>query len=214
MRDYQLPYAWPAGEVASWAGADGTIRLAEVVAHARPTILVGTSTQAGAFTESIVRTMAAHVERPIILPLSNPTSRCEALPEDLIRWTDGRALVATGSPFPPVDHDGRRYLIAQANNALVFPGLGLGAIVSRARRISDAMLAAAADAVAELSDASRPGAPLLPPVDALRMVSAAVGIAVARAAVADGLAQVELDDPVQQVHEAMWRPEYPRVEAV
>jgi malate dehydrogenase (oxaloacetate-decarboxylating) len=158
--------------------------------------------------------MAANVERPVILPLSNPTSRCEALPEDLIRWTDGRALVATGSPFPPVDHDGRRYLIAQANNALVFPGLGLGATVSRARRISDAMLAAAADAVAELSDASGPGAPLLPPVDALRMVSAAVGIAVARAAAADGLAKVELDDPVQQVHEAMWRPEYPRVEAV
>ena len=214
MRDYQVPYARPTGEVASWAGPDGAIRLAEVVARARPTILIGTSTQTGAFTEPIVRTMAANVERPIILPLSNPTSRCEALPEDLIRWTDGRALVATGSPFPPVDHDGRRYLIAQANNALVFPGLGLGTIVSRARRISDAMLAAAADAVAELSDASRPGAPLLPPVDALRMVSAAVGIAVARAAAADGLAQVELDDPVQQVHEAMWRPEYPRVEAV
>jgi malate dehydrogenase (oxaloacetate-decarboxylating) len=214
MRDYQVPYARPAAEVASWAGPDGAIRLAEVVAHARPTILIGTSTQAGAFTEPIVRTMAAHVERPIILPLSNPTSRCEAVPEDLIRWTDGRALVATGSPFPPVDHDGRRYLIAQANNALVFPGLGLGAIVSRARRISDAMLAAAADAVAELSDAGRPGALLLPPVDALRMVSAAVGIAVARAAAADGLAQVEVDDPVQQVHEAMWRPEYPRVEAV
>jgi malate dehydrogenase (oxaloacetate-decarboxylating) len=214
MRDYQVPYAQPAGEVASWVGPDGAIRLAEVVAGARPTILIGTSTQTGAFTEPIVRTMAAHVERPVILPLSNPTSRCEALPEDLIRWTDGRALVATGSPFPPVDHDGRRYLIAQANNALVFPGLGLGATVSRARRISDAMLAAAADAVAELSDASGPGAPLLPPVDALRMVSAAVGIAVARAAAADGLATVELDDPVQQVHEAMWRPEYPRVEAV
>jgi malate dehydrogenase (oxaloacetate-decarboxylating) len=214
MRDYQVPYAQPAGEVASWVGPDGAIRLAEVVAGARPTILIGTSTQTGAFTEPIVRTMAAHVERPVILPLSNPTSRCEALPEDLIRWTDGRALVATGSPFPPVDHDGRRYLIAQANNALVFPGLGLGATVSRARRISDAMLAAAADAVAELSDASGPGAPLLPQVDALRMVSAAVGIAVARAAAADSLAKVELDDPVQQVHEAMWRPEYPRVEAV
>ena len=214
MRDYQVPYARPAAEGASWAGPDGAIRLAEVVANVRPTILVGTSTQAGAFTEPIVRTMAAHVERPIILPLSNPTSRCEAVPEDLIRWTDGRALVATGSPFPPVDHDGRRYLIAQANNALVFPGLGLGAIVSRARRISDAMLAAAAEAVAELSDAGRPGALLLPPVDALRMVSAAVAIAVAGAAAAEGLAQVELDDPVQQVHEAMWRPEYPRVEAV
>jgi len=214
MRDYQVPYAQPTGEVSGWAGPDGAIRLAQVVANAKPTILIGTSTQPGAFSEPIVRTMAASVERPIVLPLSNPTSRCEALPEDLIRWTDGRALVATGSPFPPVDHDGRRYVIAQANNALVFPGLGLGVAVARARRISDAMLAAAANAVAELSDAARPGAALLPPVDELRLVSAAVGIAVARAAADDGLAQVELSDPVQQVHQAMWRPEYPQVEAV
>ena len=214
MRDFQVPYARPAGDVAGWAGPDGAIRLAEVVANARPTVLIGTSTQPGAFSEPIVRTMAAAVERPIILPLSNPTSRCEALPEDLLRWTDGRALVATGSPFPPVDHDGRRYVIAQANNALVFPGLGLGVAVSRARRISDAMIVAAAQAVAELSDVRRPGAALLPPVDDLRLVSAAVGIAVARAAAAEGLAEVELSDPVQQVHEAMWRPEYPHVEAV
>jgi malate dehydrogenase (oxaloacetate-decarboxylating) len=158
--------------------------------------------------------MAAHAERPVILPLSNPTSRSEARPEDLIRWTDGRALVATGSPFPPVDHDGGRYVVAQANNALVFPGLGLGVAVSRARRVTDRMLAAAADAVAALSDATRRGAPLLPPVDDLRPVSAAVGIAVARAAVTEGLAQVELHDPVQQVHQAMWRPAYPHVEAV
>ena len=214
MRDYQVPYAWPTAEVSGWAGPSGVIGLAEVVAHAAPTILIGTSTQAGAFSEPIVRDMAAHVERPIILPLSNPTSRCEAHPADLIRWTDGRALVATGSPFPPVDHDGRRYVVAQANNALVFPGLGLGVAVSRARRISDPMLAAAANAVAELSDATEPGSALLPPVDDLRLVSAAVGIAVARAAAAEGLAEVELHAPVQQVHQAMWRPEYPRVEAV
>ncbi|HZB58475.1 MAG TPA: NAD-dependent malic enzyme, partial [Actinomycetota bacterium] len=214
MRDYQVPYAWPTAEVSGWAGPNGVIGLAEVVAHAAPTILIGTSTQAGAFSEPIVRDMAAHVERPIILPLSNPTSRCEAHPADLIRWTDGRALVATGSPFPPVDHDGRRYVVAQANNALVFPGLGLGVAVSRARRISDPMLAAAANAVAELSDATEPGSALLPPVDDLRLVSAAVGIAVARAAAAEGLAEVELHAPVQQVHQAMWRPEYPRVEAV
>lgn len=214
MRDFQVPYAPPAGDVAGWAGPDGAIRLAEVVANARPTVLIGTSTQPGAFSEPIVRRMAAAVERPIILPLSNPTSRCEALPEDLLRWTDGRALVATGSPFPPVDHDGQRYVIAQANNALVFPGLGLGVAVSRARRVSDAMIAAAAQAVAELSDVRRPGAALLPPVDDLRLVSAAVGIAVARAAAAEGLGEVELSDPVQQVHEAMWRPEYPHVEAV
>jgi malate dehydrogenase (oxaloacetate-decarboxylating) len=214
MRDYQVPYAWPTAEVSGWAGPSGVIGLAEVVAHAAPTVLIGTSTQAGAFSEPIVRDMAAHVERPIILPLSNPTSRCEAHPADLIRWTDGRALVATGSPFPPVDHDGRRYVVAQANNALVFPGLGLGVAVSRARRISDPMLAAAANAVAELSDATEPGSALLPPVDDLRLVSAAVGIAVARAAAVEGLAEVELQAPVQQVHEAMWRPDYPRVEAV
>ncbi|HEV2893219.1 MAG TPA: NAD-dependent malic enzyme [Actinomycetota bacterium] len=214
MRDYQVPYAWPTAEVSGWAGPSGVIGLAEVVAHAAPTVLIGTSTQAGAFSEPIVRDMAAHVERPIILPLSNPTSRCEAHPADLIRWTDGRALVATGSPFPPVDHDGRRYVVAQANNALVFPGLGVGVAVSRARRISDPMLAAAANAVAELSDATEPGSALLPPVDDLRLVSAAVGIAVARAAAVEGLAEVELQAPVQQVHEAMWRPEYPRVEAV
>ena len=214
LRDYQVPYARPAAEVSGWAGPSGVIGLAEVVANARPTVLIGTSTQAGAFSEQIVRTMAGQVERPIILPLSNPTSRCEAHPMDLIRWTDGRALVATGSPFPAVDHDGRRYVVAQANNALVFPGLGLGVAVSRARRISDQMLGAAADAVAELSDATRPGSALLPPVDDLRLVSAAVGIAVAEAAAAEGLAEVELHDPVQQVHEAMWRPEYPRVEAV
>ena len=214
LRDFQVPYARPAGETAGWAGADGSIGLAEVVARARPTILIGTSTQPGAFSEPIVRTMAASAERPVILPLSNPTSLCEALPEDLLAWTDGRALVATGSPFPPVHHDGTEHVIAQANNALVFPGLGLGVSVVRARRVSTGMLTAAAAAVAELSDAGTPGSALLPPVDDLRSVSAAVGTAVAQAAVAEGLAQVELHDPVQQVHAAMWRPEYPRIEAI
>ena len=185
-----------------------------MVARAQPTILIGTSTQPGAFSEPIVRTMAAAAERPIILPLSNPTSLCEALPEDLIAWTDGRALVATGSPFPPVDHDGRTHVIAQANNALIFPGLGLGVSVVKARRVSTGMLTAAAAAVARLSDAGTSGSALLPPVDDLRLVSAAVGIAVAEAAAAEGLAQVELHDPVQQVHAAMWRPEYPRIEAI
>jgi malate dehydrogenase (oxaloacetate-decarboxylating) len=214
LRDFQVPYARPAGETAGWAAADGSIGLAEVVARAQPTILIGTSTQPGAFSEPIVRTMAASAERPVILPLSNPTSLCEALPEDLVAWTDGRALVATGSPFPPVHHDGQEHVIAQANNALVFPGLGLGVSVVRARRVSTGMLTAAAAAVAELSDAGTTGSALLPPVDDLRSVSAAVGIAVAQAAAEEGLAQVELHDPVQQVHAAMWRPEYPRIEAI
>jgi malate dehydrogenase (oxaloacetate-decarboxylating) len=213
LHDFQRPYAHPAGEVAAWARTGGQgPALAEVVGHVHPTMLIGTSTQAGAFTEAIVRQLAAHVERPVIMPLSNPTSKAEAVPADLIAWTDGRALVATGSPFDPVVHEGTTYRIAQANNALIFPGLGLGVTVARARRISEPMLAAAADAVAGLSDAGTRGAALLPPVDNLREVSATVAVAVARAAVADGLAEVELHDPIQQVHETMWQPEYPRVE--
>jgi malate dehydrogenase (oxaloacetate-decarboxylating) len=216
LLDFQRPYARPAAEVADWTrtGAGQGPSLADVVAHVHPTMLIGTSTQAGAFTEAVVRQMAAHVRRPVIMPLSNPTSRAEAVPADLIAWTDGRALVATGSPFDPVVHEETTYRIAQANNALVFPGLGLGVAVVRARRVSDRMLAAAADAVAGLSDAGIRGAPLLPPVDNLREVSATVAVAVAGAAVADGLADVALDDPIQQIHQAMWQPEYPRVEAV
>ncbi len=178
----------------------------------KPTMLIGTSTQPAAFTEQIVKQMASKVERPIIMPLSNPTSKCEALPSDLIRWTDGRALVAAGSPFAPVTYEGRTYQIAQANNALIFPGLGLGVTVARASRVTDGMLAAAADAVAALSDATTTGASLLPSVDQLRMVSAAVGVAVAQAAGSEGLAQVDLYNPVQQIHEAMWRPAYPEIE--
>jgi malate dehydrogenase (oxaloacetate-decarboxylating) len=213
LRDFQVPYARTAAEVAGWSTGAGTgITLANVVSAVRPTMLIGTSTQTGAFTEAIVRDMAAHTERPIIMPLSNPTSKCEALPENLIQWTGGRALVATGSPFPPVAHGGITHHIAQANNALVFPGLGLGVTVARARRINQPMIAAAADAVAQLSDANAPGAPLLPPVVDLRTVSAAVAVAVAVSAAQEGLAQVPVDDPVLQVHQAMWWPEYPIIE--
>ena len=216
LRDFQVPYARPAAEVTDWVkpGPGEGPGLAEVVANAQPTMLIGTSTQAGAFTEAIVRQMASTVDRPIIMPLSNPTSKAEAVPEDLIRWTDGRVLVATGSPFPPVEHAGVTYRIAQANNALVFPGLGLGVTVARAARITDGMITAAAEAVAGLSDATTRGASLLPPVTDLRMVSAAVAIAVAGAAEKEGLAQVPLEDPVQQVHQAMWRPQYPSFEAI
>ena len=215
MRDFQVGYARPATEVTGWQrDADGRIGLAEVVAHARPTMLIGTSTQAGSFTEVMVRGMAAHTERPIIMPLSNPTSLSEAQPTDLIRWTGGQALVATGSPFPPVSYDGQDYQIAQANNALIFPGLGLGVTVARARRVSDGMLGAAAGAVASMSDATQPGASLLPSVTSLRTVSAAVAAAVARAAHAEGLAQASLPDPDGQVRVAMWEPEYPQLELI
>jgi malate dehydrogenase (oxaloacetate-decarboxylating) len=175
-------------------------------------MLIGTSTHSGAFTEPIVRDMAAHTERPIIMPLSNPTSKAEALPADLIEWTDGRVLTATGSPFAPVIHQDTTFHIAQANNALVFPGLGLGVTVAKATRISDRMIAAAAEAVARVSNANTLGAALLPPMDDLRSVSAAVAIAVATTAADEGLAQADLHDPIQQVHDAMWRPDYPRLE--
>jgi malate dehydrogenase (oxaloacetate-decarboxylating) len=212
LYDFQVPYARKWDEIKDWAAPGSRPGLADVVRNVHPTMLIGCSTQAGAFTEAIVRDMAAHCTRPIIMPLSNPTSKAEAMPADLLAWTDGAALVATGSPFAPVEHGGVTYHIAQANNALVFPGLGLGVTVARASRITERLIAAAADAVAKLSDAGRPGAPLLPPVSQLRPVSAAVAIEVVRTAVADGLAQVPVENPIQQVHEAMWRPEYPRLE--
>ena len=214
LRDFQVGYARPAAEVAGWArDADGGIGLAETVARTQPTILIGTSTQPGVFSRAIVTEMAAHTARPIIMPLSNPTSLAEAQPADLINWTHGRALVAAGSPFPPVTLDGVRYEIAQANNALIFPGLGTGVIVSRASRVSAGMLAAAAEALAALAGqgATGPGAALLPPVTSLRTVSAAVATAVATAAQAEGLAQADLHDPEAQVRDAMWFPDYPDV---
>ncbi|GII32700.1 NAD-dependent malic enzyme [Planotetraspora mira] len=211
LRDYQAPYARPAGEVAGRRGEDGRIGLREVIDHVHPTMLVGTSTVHGAFTEEIVRAMASHTDRPIIFPLSNPTERIEAMPGDLIRWTDGRALVATGIPVQPVTYKGVTYAIGQANNALLYPGLGLGVTVSRARRVSDGMFQAAADAVASLVDVSTPGASLLPQVDNLREISALVAVEVAGEAGKESLARVELHDVIQQVEDAMWQPEYRRV---
>ncbi|MFF2144367.1 NAD-dependent malic enzyme [Kitasatospora sp. NPDC058190] len=217
MRDFQAPYARPAGEVADWARDPkvGGIALAEVVHRVGPTVLIGTSGQGGAFTEPVVREMAAFVRHPIILPMSNPTPLAEATPSDLLAWTDGRALVATGSPFAPVTHDGTTHRIGQANNALVFPGLGLGAIVARATRITDGMLTAAAHAVAAQVDPTTPGAPLLPPIQQLRETSAAVATAVARVAARDGVARVTIGDELDtRVRAAMWQPNYQPVQAI
>ena len=212
LRDFQQPYARPRVEFAArWSKA--TIDLAEVVARVHPTILVGTSTVGGAFTKQIVREMAKAVERPMIFPLSNPTERIEAVPADLIKWTDGRALVGTGTPWAPVSYKGTQYQIGQANNALVYPGIGLGAIVSRASRVTDGMLLKAAEAIAGQVEVGRPGAALLPDVENLRASSATVAVAVARHAVRDGVAQVDLGDPVQAIEDAMWAAGYPSLEA-
>jgi malate dehydrogenase (oxaloacetate-decarboxylating) len=216
LLDYQAPYARPHAEVKRWKrnGSDGATDLAELVRQVRPTMLIGVSTASGAFTEAVVREMAKHCDRPIIFPLSNPAPLAEATPADLIAWTDGRALIATGSAFPPVTYRGVTYVIGQVNNAMLYPGLCLGAIVSRAHRISDGMLAAAANAVSSLVAVRLPGASLLPHVDDLRNVSLTVAVAVAEAAVEEGLAGVKFNDIVQQVGDAMWEPEYRQIQAV
>ncbi|MGC5585217.1 NAD-dependent malic enzyme [Ornithinimicrobium sp. W1665] len=215
LHDFQRPYARPRAEVAAWDVKDpGNIGLMDVIRNVRPTILIGTSTKGGAFTQEVVEEMSRNNPRPIIFPLSNPTSRAEATPADVLRWSDGRALVATGSPFEPVTHDGIRHTIAQSNNALIFPGLGLGVAACGATRITPGMIAAASQALASLVNAWRPGAPLLPGIGELRLVSATVAIEVAKQAAVEGVADRPLTDPVQQVYERMWQPRYPEVEAI
>jgi malate dehydrogenase (oxaloacetate-decarboxylating) len=215
LQEHQAAYARPFAESAGWKRDDGGkgISLAEVVRRVKPTILVGAATVPGSFTEAIVREMAAHTERPIIFPLCNPASRAAANPKDLIAWTEGRALIATGSAVAPITYRGVTYVIGQVNNAMLYPGLALGAIVSGASRISDGMLAAAASAVSSLVTVRHPGASLLPHIDDLRSVSVTVAAAVAEAAEAGGWAGVEFSDIVQQVHDAMWEPEYRRIQA-
>ncbi len=201
------------GKSSNHAANSGAIGLAEVVHQVRPTMLIGTSGCAGAFSEPIIREMAWHTDRPIIFPLSSPAPLAEATPADLIAWTDGRALIATGGSFTPVTYKGITHVIGQLNNAMLYPGVGLGTIVSRARYISVGMLVAAANALSSLVAVRLAGATLLPHIEDLRSVTVTVAVAVAEAAVQEGLAGVRLVDIVQQVEDAMWQPEYRRIEA-
>ncbi len=184
--------------------------LLDTVKSVRPTVLVGTTGTAGTFTESAVRAIAANTDRPVIMPLSNPTSNTEAFPADILAWTDGRAMVATGSPFPAVVHNGVRHEIAQANNSFVFPGVGLGAIVTAARSVSDRMfLVAARTLAAEVTDERLATGALFPSVSAMRPISRKIAVAVAREAVESGLARVPSDvDCEALVDAAIWEPEY------
>ena len=209
LPDYQQEYARPAAEVSSWKRQDGKIGLLEVVKQVKPSILIGTSTDHGAFTKEVIEALCAGVERPILLPLSNPTERIEVLPSDAIPWSGGKALVATGIPVEPVSYQGTKFHIGQGNNALLYPGLGLGVIVSGARHVTDGMLLAAAQAVAGQVNPQELGASLLPPVDNLRASSATVAVAVAKQAVAEGVATRQHDNWVQAVQDAMWQPAYP-----
>lgn len=210
--DFQKPYLRSADEVEGWARDEkGQISFAETVRHVKPTILIGTSGQGGAFTEEIIKEIAAHTERPVIMPMSNPTPLAEAVPEDLFKWTDGRALVATGSPFENVKYNGIEHEIGQSNNAFVFPGLGLGSIVTESKIITKGMFVASADAIAEMVDHDKPGAGLLPSIDKLQEVSIKVAIEVAKAAIKDGVARKTPEDIEQAVKDAMWIPEYKKI---
>jgi malate dehydrogenase (oxaloacetate-decarboxylating) len=215
IRPGQEPLLRKRADVAGWklaSSASGpcAISLLDVVRNAGVTVLVGVSAQTGAFTEEIVREIARHTARPIIFPLSNPTSKAEATPADLLRWSDGRALVGTGSPFPAVEVNGKLVRISQVNNSFIFPGLALGILVSRSTRVSDAMIMASAKALAGLSPTiPDPDAPLLPPIADCRKVSLVIAEAVAKQAIADGTAEA-VDDATlrQRLRAYVWDPVY------
>jgi len=210
--EYRRELAWPQA-LAQASGLAPGHDLLTVVRALHPTVLIGVSGATGAFTAAVVREMAAHVERPLIFPLSNPTSQAEATPEDVVAWTEGRALVATGSPFPTIVHAGRPRRIGQGNNAFIFPGVGLGALVAEAREVTDGMFRAAAESLAdELRQEDVESGALFPPISALRRVTAHIAEAVVRQARADGVApEVPGDDVHRRVAEAMWEPHYMRL---
>jgi malate dehydrogenase (oxaloacetate-decarboxylating) len=211
LAPFQAPFAQDPARVAGWKlKSRGTIDLEDVVTNAEPTVLIGASGQAHAFTEPVVRAMAKSVTRPVIFPLSNPTERSEATPADLDAWTEGRAVIATGSPFPPLKRGGKDVRIDQNNNAYVYPGIGLGAIAVQARRISDGMFLAAANAIAAQSPAKRdPNANLLPPLLDIRKLSFAVAFAVARQAQREGCAEaLSEEETAAAISAKMWEPVY------
>lgn len=215
MDPYKRELAWPAELAASKGFEDRNSRmLLDVVRKFHPTMLIGLSGVGGAFSEEIVREMAAHVERPVIFPSSNPSSNSEAHPDDLYKWTEGRCLVAAGSPFPDVEWGGKRYKIGQGNNVFIFPGLGLGALASGSRRITDGMTNAASRALAlEVTDAELEDGLLFPSIARLRTVSFSVAVAVARQALEDGVADEMSDDDIEAaVRATIWTPEYSEYE--
>lgn len=213
LEPFKLKYAQDTARVSDWQSSDpDRINLLDVIKNVKPSILIGASAQPGAFSEVLIREMARHVERPVIFPLSNPTSKSEAVPVDLINWTDGGALVATGSPFPSVVFRNRVINIGQCNNAFVFPGVGLGVIASGARRVTNEMFVAAARALAEFSPALHdPAASLYPALEGVRMMSRRVAFAVAREALRLGLANAAAQEELErQIDAKVWEPRYAR----
>jgi malate dehydrogenase (oxaloacetate-decarboxylating) len=210
LEPFKQKYAQPIEATQTWQ-LDNASKpdFSDVIRNVKPTILIGTSAQPGAFTEEIVREMAKHIERPIIFPLSNPTSKSEATPIDIFKWTNGRAVIATGSPFPPIITEHRAIHIGQCNNSFIFPGVGLGVIASGARRVTDAMFAAAARVLSEFAPALQdPEAPLYPPLEQVRDISFKVALEVAREAQRAGLAEVDLNKLEETISGKMWEPHY------
>lgn len=212
MDPHQKRFAKDFSALKNWQRAGGDrVTLLDVVINAKPTILIGVSAQPNVFTEEVVKAMAAFVERPIIFPLSNPTSRCEATPENLIRWTKGKAIIATGSPFAPIDYEGKRYRIAQCNNVYIFPGVGLGVVACRSPKVTETMFIKAADILSDHAPMLHdPTASIFPEFEKLRKISRNIAIAVCKVACEEGLvphySQKEIEEKVDA---QMWFPEYP-----
>jgi malate dehydrogenase (oxaloacetate-decarboxylating) len=212
LQSFQMPFAQQRDRISNWKLETPTrIGLADVISNAKPTVLIGTSGQPKTFTERIVRDMARHVRQPIIFPLSNPTDRSEATSAELDNWTEGRAVIGTGSPFPPLKRNGKAFHPDQTNNAYVYPGIGLGAIVADSQRISDGMFLAAAHAVAAKSPTKEdPSANLLPPLREIRELTFHVAVAVGKQAQKEGLTRPMSDEAVAAaVRAKMWEPRYP-----
>lgn len=210
LYDFQLRLAQPAQRRADWGIEDREITLQQVVENARPTVLIGVSGQAGLFTESLIKAMQSYCERPVILPLSNPSKRVEANPEDLIHWTGGKALIATGSPFKPVSYQGQQYPIAQCNNSYIFPGIGLAVVAGQISRITDEMMMVASEVLASASPLARDNAgPLLPPLNSVRELSKEIAYQVALLAQKKGLAPGSTEKALKAaIDDNFWLPRY------
>ena len=216
LRSEQSPFARKRGEVAEWQRDDSQkIGLEDVILNAKPTVLIGVSGRPGVFTEKAIRRMAENTTRPVIFPLSNPTSQCEATPQDIADWTEGRALIGTGSPFGPVTYQGKAVHVDQTNNSYIFPGLALGILASRARHVTDEMIKASALELAELSPARIDRqASLLPPLSNIRAVSLAVARAVGRQAIRDATADIDEIRFEKELTENVWNPVYEPYERI
>lgn len=210
--DSQKDYVQPQSAIKDWNLVSGhQISLMDVISNAHPTVLIGVSAQGGAFTKEMIQEMARHVKRPIVFPLSNPTIKSECTPQELLEWTNGEAIIATGSPFQPVQLDGKTYQIGQCNNVYIFPGLGAGALASEAKEVTDGMFMKAARTLAQYSPALKdPTASLFPSIEKVRQVSREIAIAVGLQAIEEKVSQLKTSVIAKRVDALMWKPHYPR----